>query len=135
MSKRQDKNRLANSRFIDHTIGWAEEPKDALSDEVMDAVWTILQGASLNARKRKVIWADGQKLTINQSVNRIHADHPHVPPELIEDHLIGWIEQVMASPYDSEEQLNELNRLTDKWLEAHGSKAAVAQQGARTRHS
>jgi hypothetical protein len=134
-SRRQDKNCLANIRLIDHTIGWADEPKDELSDQVVDAVWTIPQEASLNARRRKISWADGQELTVNQSVNRIHADHPHFPPELSESHLLGWIEQVMVSPYDSEQQLDELNQLADKWIEAHDSKAAAAQQGARTRHS
>ncbi len=101
-SRRQDKNRLANIRLIDHTIGWADEPKDELSDQVVDVVWTIPQGASLNARRRKISWADGQELTVNQSVDRIHADHLHFPPELIENHQIGQIEQVMVSSYDSE---------------------------------
>jgi hypothetical protein len=55
----------------------------------VDVVWTIPQGAGLNARRRKISWADGQELTVNQSVDRIHADHLHFPPELIENHLIG----------------------------------------------
>ena len=128
MGKRPHKNPLTSSRLVDGSIGWANSPEDKLSDEVMDTVWTVLDKASLNARKRKIIWPDGQKLTINQSAKRIHADHPSYPLELIEDHLIGWLEQVLVSPYDSELQLAELNRLTGKWIEAHESQAEAAQK-------
>ena len=135
MGKRQDRNPLVNSRFVEDSIGWTDSPEDELSDEVMDTVWTVLEKASINARKRKIIWADGQKLSINLSVKRIHADHQSFPLELIEIQLIAWLAQVMVSPYHSEQQLDELNRLTEKWIEAHERQAAAAQEGARTRHS
>jgi hypothetical protein len=101
----------------------------------MDAVWTVLEKARINARKRKIIWADGKKLSINQSVGRIHADHQSFPRALIEIHLLGWLEQVVVSPFSSEDQLGELNRLTGKWIEAHERQAEAAQEGMRTRHS
>ena len=135
MSKRRDGNPLENSRFVEGPTGWGDSPDDELSDQVMDAVWTILEKANVNARKRKIIWADAQKLSINQSVKRIYADYPTFPIEVIETHLIGWLEQVLVSPYHSQEQLDELNRLTDKWIETHDSQAEVAQKRARTRHS
>ena len=135
MGKRQDRNPVENSRFVEGSTGWGDSPEDELSEQVMDAVWTILDKASINARKRKIIWADGQKLSINWSVKRIQADHPSSSLELIETHLIGWIEQVLVSPYYSQEQLHELNRLTDKWIETHESQVEAAQNRARTRHS
>ena len=136
MGKREDKNALADHRFVvDDFVGWTQSPEDELSDEVMDTVWTVLEKASINARKRKINWADGQKLTINQSVKRIQADHPQFPLALIETHLIGWLEQVFISPYLSDQQLDELNRLTGRWIEAYESQAEAAQEGARTRHS
>jgi hypothetical protein len=55
MGKRQDRNPLVNSRFVEDSIGWTDSPKDELSDEVMDTVWTVLEKASINARKRKII--------------------------------------------------------------------------------
>jgi hypothetical protein len=135
MSKRQDRIPLENSRLVEDSIGWTDSPEDALSDQVMDAVWTVLEQASINARKRKIIWADGQKLSINQSVKRIHADHQGSSLELIEFHLLGWLEQVVVSPFHSEEQLAELNRLIGKWIEAHERQAEEAQERTRTRHS
>jgi hypothetical protein len=78
MGKRQDRNPLVNSRFVDDSIGWTDSPEDELSDEVMDTVWTVLEKASINARKRKIIWADGQKL----SINLCRQTHSRRPPEL-----------------------------------------------------
>jgi hypothetical protein len=134
MGKRPGRNPL-NSRFIEDSIDWTDSPEDELSDKAMDTVWTVLEKASINARKRKIIWPDGQKLSINLSVKRIHADHQDFPIELIETQLIAWIAQVMVSPYHSEQQLDELNRLTEKWIEAHERQAATAAEGSRTRHS
>jgi hypothetical protein len=122
---------LENSRLVEHSIGATDE----LSDHVMDAVQTVLEQASVNARKRKIIWADGQKLSINQSVNRIHADQQGLPIELIEFHLLGWLEQVVVSPFHSEQQLAELDRLIGRWIEAHEKQAGVVQESTRTRHS
>jgi len=135
MGKRQDRDSLVSSRFVEDSIGWTDSSEGELSDKVMDTVWTILESASINARKRKIIWADGQKLSINLSVKRIHADHQSFPLELIETQLIAWLAQAMVSPYHSEQQLDELNRLTEKWIEAHERQVAAAQVGARTRHS
>ena len=127
MGKRQDNSALRDSRFVDDTVGWTKSPTDELSDQAEDTVWTVLEKASINARKRKIIWPDGQKLSINLSVKRIHADHQRFPLELIENHLIGWLEQAMVSPYCSDQQLDELTRLTEKWIEAHERQTTAAQ--------
>ena len=81
MGKRQDHGPLGNSHFVDDSVGWTKSPNDELSDEAKDTVWTILEKASINARKRKIIWPDGQKLSINLSVRRIHAAHQRFPLE------------------------------------------------------
>ncbi len=135
MGKRQDKHPFESNPLVEDSIGWTDSPDDELSNEVMDSVWTMLDKANLNARKRKIVWAEGQKMSINQSIKRIHAAHPSFALELIESHLIGWLRQVLVSPYHSEQQLGELNRLTEKWIEAHQSHAVTAQKRARTRHS
>ena len=105
---------MENNPLVEDSIGWMDSPEDDLSDKVMDCVWTLLETANLNASKRKRVWADGKKLSINQCVKRIHADHPGFALALIETHLIGWLSQVLVSPTYSEQQMAELNRLTEK---------------------
>ena len=78
MGQRQDRNPLVNSRFVDDCIGWTDSPEEELSDEEIGTDWTVLEEASINARKRKIIWADGQKL----SINLCRQTHSRRPPEL-----------------------------------------------------
>lgn len=105
------------------------------SNDVLDLVWTILEKVDVDARGRKLIWEDGQRLSIAESVDRIHADHPDLQRELIDTHLVGWLEMGLSPDHYSEAQLNELDRITEKWVDAHERQAAVAPKPGRTRHS
>jgi hypothetical protein len=41
------------------------------------------------------------------------------PVELIETHLIAWLEMEFAPKTYSQEQIDELDRLTEKWVNDH----------------
>ncbi len=118
MSK-QIKQRLLDRFLVNDSIGGSDTSEDAQSVQVMETVSTMLDKTTLNARKRKIIWPDGQKLSINQSVKRIHDQHPAFPLELIETNVIDWLLQVIPSPNYSEKQLDELDRFMQKWIETH----------------
>jgi hypothetical protein len=113
------KQRWLDRFLVDDAIGWSDMPEDPLSNQVMDTVWDMLGKATLNARKRKIIWPDGQKLSINMSVKRIHDQYPAFPKDLIETHVIDWLVQVIPPDIYTEQQLDELNRLTQKWLDTY----------------
>jgi len=135
MGKRQDKHPFEDNPFLDGFLEWMDSPEGGLSSEVSDAVWTSLEKADVDAKKRKIIWDDGKALSIIESVQRIHADCPDFPLDLIETHLIGWLEMEFAPPNYSQKQLDELDRLTEKWIEDHERQAEAAPKGRRTRHS
>ncbi len=103
--------------------------------EPADAVWMSLEEADVDAKNRKIIWEDGKRLSITESVQRIHADRPDFPLDLIETHLIGWLEMEFAPPTYSQKQLDELDRLTEKWIEDHERQANAGRKRWRTRHS
>ena len=135
MGKRQDKPPLADNPLVEDFFGSMESPEDALSDVVMNTVWTILENADVDARRRKIVWQDGQRLSITQSVERIHADYPDYPIELIDTHLTAWLEMEFVPPNCSQEQLDELDHLTETWIDAHERQIAAVLKRARTRHS
>ena len=135
MSKRQEKHPFEDNPFLEGFGDWMDSPGGALSSEVLEAVWMVLEKADVDAKHRTIIWQDGKKLSIAESVQHIHADYPDYPLELIEDHLIGWLEMEYAPPTYSEEQLDELDRLTEKWIDDHERQAEAAQKRGRTRHS
>ena len=59
-------------------------------------------------------------------MERIHADSD-VPRDLIETHVIGWLESCVPEGY-SEQQLEELDRLTEQWLEDYARTSREARK-------
>jgi hypothetical protein len=116
MGRRRDKHHpLVQS---DQLLAAFSEQDDQIF-EGFDIVSASLTQADVDARGRRIIWNDGQRLSITQSARRIHATHPDFPLQLIEDSVIGWLEMEFAPETYSEEQLDELDRLTEKWVENH----------------
>ena len=135
MGKKSAKHPLEDNPFVEDFLAWMNSPEGELSDAARETVWTLLEKADVDAKKRKIIWQDGQRLSITESVQRIHADYPDFPLELIETHLIGWLEMEFAPPSYSEKQLDELDRLTEKWIDDHERQAEARSKRSRTRHS
>ena len=134
MGKRE-KHLFEDNPFADDLIDWMGSTEGELSGVARDVVWAALEKVDVDARKRQLIWEDGKRLSITESVQRLHADYPDFPLELIETHLIGWLEMEFAPPTYSQQQLDELDRLTEQWIEDHERHAAAAQKRGRTRHS
>lgn len=135
MGKREPKHLFEDNPFLDGFAEWMGSAEGQLSGEALDVIWVLLETAHVDANKQKIIWEDGKRLSIAQSVQRIHADHPDFPPELIEEHLIGWLQMEYAPPDYSEKQLDELDRLTEKWVDDHQRQAEADGKRGRTPRS
>jgi hypothetical protein len=116
MGKRCAESAFKDNPVIDGFLEWMDAPEGQQSIEALDLVFGALEHASVDARQRKIVWADGKPLSIEQSVARIHAGHPGVARELIDTHVLGWLESCAPESY-SEHQLDELDRLIEPWLE------------------
>jgi hypothetical protein len=125
MKKQSAWSIFENNPFIEGLFEWMDSPEGQLSDEVREFAWQSLQNVDVDASDRKLIWDDGKRLSIDESVQRIHADYPEFPPALIETHLIGWLEMGFAPESYSQEQLHELDRLTEQWIDDHNGQRKV----------
>ena len=105
--------------FTEGLFEWMDAPEIQLSDEVRELAWQSLQNVDVDASARKLIWSDGKRLSIDESVQRIHGDYSELPRDMIEQHLIGWLEMEFAPQSYSREQLDELDRLTEEWIDDH----------------
>lgn len=119
VGKRREKHPLEDNPFVEDFLGWMDSSEGQQSIEALDIVWPLLEKADVDAKRRKIIWEDGQRLSITQSVQRIHADYPDLPPDLIESKVISWLESGFAPESYSPQQLDELDRLSEKWIENH----------------
>jgi hypothetical protein len=135
MGKQRDQHPLEDNPFAEDFVDWINSPEGELSGEVHDTLAPLLEKAGVDAKNRKIIWEDGQRLSITESAQRIHANYPDFPLELIETHVIGWLEMEYAPPTYSEKQLDELDRLTGKWVDDHERQAEARSKRGKTRHS
>jgi hypothetical protein len=135
MGKKAPKNIFDDNPFVDDFLGWMESDEGQEAIEALDLVWALLDSADLDAKKRQIIWDDGQRLSFAQSVERIHATYPELRLDLIEERLIGWIEQGFAPETYTEEQLDELDRLTEKWVDELEHPPKTPKKRSRTRDS
>ena len=92
MGKQRAKHPFEDNFFIDGFLGWMDSPEGQHSIEVLDLIFDALEHAGVDAKRRKIVWDDGKRLSIEQSVERIHAAHPDVPRDQIESHVCGWLE-------------------------------------------
>ncbi len=93
-------------------------------------VWPCVRHAGkrqCRCQGRKVIWADGERLSIEQSAERIRAEHPDRPRELIEISLCSWLDHRVPES-GSERQINELDRLFGPWIRDRERKSRAAKK-------
>jgi hypothetical protein len=113
--------------FLDDFVEWMDTPEGQQSIEAHDLVFDALENAGVDPRQRKIVWDDGQRLSIERSVARIHAGHPDTPLGHIEIHVVGWLESC-APESCSERELEELDELIEPWLNDHQRKSGAAKK-------
>jgi len=127
MGKRREKHPFEDNSFIDGFQEWTDSPEGQLSIHAHDLAFAALANAGVDPRGRKIVWADGKRLSIEQSAERIHAEHPDVPRDLLETHVVGWLES--CTPENcSERQLEELDVLAEEWLDDYERNSRAARK-------
>jgi len=121
MNKKREESLFENNPFIEGLMEYMNSPRGQLADEVREVTWAILEEVDVDAVDRKLIWDDGKRLSIDESVQRIHRDYPEYPVDLIEARLIAWLEMEFVPETWTQDQMDELDRLTEEWVNDHNS--------------
>src|SRR4249920_2274061 len=85
---RRAKSPFEDNSVINGLLEWMDAPEGQRSIEALDLVFDALEHAGVDARQRKIVWADGKRLSIEQSAERIHAEHPATSSKLT--CWVGW---------------------------------------------
>src|SRR6202035_1299161 len=128
-------NIFAGNPFLDDLLAWRHSPEGEQFAEFSDALCDVMEDVQLDARHRKLIRPDGERLALDQSVARIHQHYPDWRRDWIEEYLIDWIEIDYAPEHYSKAQLDELDRLTARWIADHFRRGRTTKRQIRTRHS
>jgi len=117
-------NPVENGSFPDDSVDWMDTPEGQQSIEALDLVFGALDHVDVDARQRKIVWTDGKRLSIEEAAERLHAEHPDMPRDLIETHVFGWLENCAPESY-TDEQMEEFDQLMEPWLEDYERKRSV----------
>jgi hypothetical protein len=131
MAKKRQHSPSQEGLYLETFDQWLDSysEEDERNLDALEVVETALQDADVDAKRRKIIWQDGRRLSITQSAQRIHAAHPELLLDLIESKVVSWLDMCFAPETYSEQQLDELDRLTEKWIEDH---QATVEKRSRT---
>ena len=125
---------FGDNLFVDGFLDWMGSPEGQQSIEVHDVLWDLLEDVQLDAKQRQLIWPDAkrtarqQRLDLDQSVQRIQKLHPGFPRGEVEEFLLDWIDMGYDPENYSKAQLEELDKLTEKWVADHFRKAKISKK-------
>jgi hypothetical protein len=119
---------FAGNPFLDDLLAWRHSPEGEQFAAFSDVLCDVMEQVQLDARQRLFIWPDGERLDLDQSVARIHQQYPDWRHDWIEEYLIDWIEMDYAPEHYSTAQLEELDRLTERWVADHLRKAKTQKR-------
>ena len=116
---------LDDNPFLEALFERMHSPEGELASEVQETLWPLLQELHVDAQQRKIIWPDGKRLDLDESVQQIHTDYPDFPCEQIEFRLISWLDAQYAPESYSTEQFDQLDQLTERWINDHNRRSGT----------
>ena len=132
---------FGDNPFVDGFLEWMGSREGQQCIEIHDVLWDLLEDVQLDAKQRQLIWPDAkctarkQRLDLDQSVQRIQKLHSDFARDEVEGFLLDWIDMGYDPENYSRAQLDELDKLTAKWVADHLRKPKISKKRKRTRHS
>src|SRR5277367_2596465 len=62
---------FADNPFLDGLFEWMDTPEGQKSIAIRDVLWGLLEHVQLDAKQRKLIWPDAERLDLEQSIRRV----------------------------------------------------------------
>ena len=107
--------------FMQGFVKWLGSEDGQQSIESVDYVFEALNGADLDIAGRKILWADGQSLTIDQSVKKIYKQ-TGINIEAIRSHIIGWLEMEYQPTGLDDDEMEQFEAQINAWIDEYGNR-------------
>jgi hypothetical protein len=75
---------FANNPFLDGLFEWMDSPEGQQSIEIRDVLWNLVEDVQLDAKQRKLIWPDAERLDLEQSIQRVQKN------DLLQIEWVKW---------------------------------------------
>ena len=106
----------SDNEFMEGFFNWLGSEDGQHSMDAQDFVFEALCEADLDVSEKKIIWADGQKLTIDQSAEKIQ-QQTGMNIKKIRDHIVGWLQMEYLPKGLDDKQMELFESQIDAWVE------------------
>ena len=101
--------------FQDEILDDIEETAAEISTNAMNAVFEAFEGADIDLQARKIIWGDGESLTIEQSAKKISME-AGADIVAVTNHIICWLTMDFMPKGLNQEQKDSFEDQVDAWV-------------------
>ncbi len=84
------------------------------SEQALSGVLDALKQAGVDTCERKILWADGARLSVEETARRIHSEFDS-PLDMIQRHVVGWLQMIYEPEGLDEDEMEEFERLIEEW--------------------
>lgn len=130
-SNAYDDDLVDDNPFVEGLFALMDSDEGQKYMRLSDTLWGLMDKVQVDAKKRLFIWPDAQQLDLDQSIMCIHKKYPDFSYESINDFLTDWL----LSGYDpenySQAQLDELDTLTQRWVDDHRRPRKITRKMAK----
>lgn len=104
--------------MMDDFFEWLVSPEGELTERVMFHVMDTLEHCTVDPENRLIVWGDGLRLSIPQTVRRIHIQS-QFPISIIDLNVVAWLEMHYEPNDLNEEQMEQFEILICDWTDDH----------------
>lgn len=112
------KSSIRSGGFLEDFSEWMSSPEGALSMDALDCVFNVLDNAKVDPFERKIIWLSGERLSIEQSTDRILKDFGLDRKSTL-SHIIGWLQMGYTPKGLDEKQMERFENHIENWVEKY----------------
>lgn len=106
------------SDFMEGFAQWMGSEEGLQSMKALECVSDALDGASVDTFEKKIIWPDRQRLSIEQSVERIQ-EKSGLDKHAILSHIIGWLQMEYVPEGLDDKQMGMFELQINNWVEEY----------------
>jgi hypothetical protein len=99
---------------------WLNSEHGEKSEIAMEAVNEALERATLDVKQRKIVFADGKKMTLEQAAKKIETTSKAGLREITQ-HIIGWMQMDYVPEGLTEKQMEKFEDQMEQWTEPYES--------------
>lgn len=100
---------------FDDFFDWLDSDAGEVAGQAIADVQLAFDGASVDLNKRKIVWADGERLSIDQSAVRIMR-FSDVDIKILKHHIVLWLEMDFVPNDLSPAEMADFEEQITKWM-------------------